>query len=94
MELNYANPLPFKHISIATDEAVEYIYKRMTHEIEPLKTRWNKFNDMCCGGIEPGCVYTVAGASGTGKKNIAVYIRNNINYNRAKTGKSEMIIPW
>jgi len=27
-------------------------------------------------------------------KNIAVYIRNNINYNRAKTGKSEMIIPW
>lgn len=67
MELNYANPLPFKHISIATDEAVEYIYKRMTHEIEPLKTRWNKFNDMCCGGIEPGCVYTVAGASGTGK---------------------------
>lgn len=67
MELNYVNPLPFKHISIATDEAVEYIYKRMTHEIEPLKTRWNKFNDMCCGGIEPGCVYTVAGASGTGK---------------------------
>ena len=22
---------------------------------------------MCCGGIEPGCVYTIVGASGTGK---------------------------
>ena len=22
---------------------------------------------MCCGGIEPGCVYTIAGISGTGK---------------------------
>ena len=93
MEQNYYNPLPFKHISDATNEAIVYIKRRKNHEIEPLKSRWNKFNEMCCGGIEPGCVYTIAGASGTGK-NIAVYIRNNINYYRAKTGKSEMIIPW
>lgn len=67
MEQNYVNPLPFKHISEVTKETVTYIRKRKNHEIEPLKTRWNKFNEMCCGGIEPGCVYTVAGASGTGK---------------------------
>ena len=68
MAHNYDNnPLPFKHISTATEEAVEYIRKRKNHEIEPLKSRWNKFNNMCCGGIEPGCVYTIVGASGTGK---------------------------
>lgn len=67
MEQNYVNPLPFKHISIAASEAVTYIRRRKNHEIEPLKSRWNKFNEMCCGGIEPGCVYTIAGASGTGK---------------------------
>ena len=67
MEQNYYNPLPFKHISDATNEAIIYIKRRKNHEIEPLKSRWNKFNEMCCGGIEPGCVYTIAGASGTGK---------------------------
>ena len=67
MEQNYVNPIPFKHISTAASEAVTYIRRRKNHEIEPLKSRWNKFNEMCCGGIEPGCVYTIVGASGTGK---------------------------
>ena len=67
MEQNYVNPLPFKHISTAASEAVTYIRRRKNHEIEPLKSMWNKFNEMCCGGIEPGCVYTIVGASGTGK---------------------------
>lgn len=67
MEQNLYSPLPFKHISVAADEAVTYIKQRKNHEIEPLKSRWNKFNFMCCGGIEPGCVYTIVGASGTGK---------------------------
>ena len=92
MEQNLYSPLPFKHISVAADEAVTYIKQRKNHEIEPLKSRWNKFNFMCCGGIEPGCVYTIVGASGTG--NTAVYIRNNIDYYRAKTVKTEMLIPW
>lgn len=60
-------PVPFKHISQAATEAVEYIRKRRDHEIDPLKSRWNKFNFMIGGGIEPGCVYTIVGASGTGK---------------------------
>ena len=67
MEQNYVNPLPFNHISTAASEAVTYIRRRKNHEIEPLKSRWNKFNEVCCGGIEPGCVYTIVGASGTGK---------------------------
>ena len=67
MEQNLSSPLPYKHISVAADEAVTYIKQRKNHEIEPLKSRWNKFNFMCCGGIEPGCVYTIVGASGTGK---------------------------
>lgn len=67
MEQIYDNILPFKHISEAANEAVTYIKRRKSHEIEPLKSRWKKFNDMCCGGIEPGCVYTIAGISGTGK---------------------------
>lgn len=67
MEQTYYSPLPFKHISVAADEAVTYIKQRKNHEIEPLKSRWKKFNMLCCGGIEPGCVYTIVGASGTGK---------------------------
>lgn len=67
MEQNCDNILLFKHISDATNEAITYIRQRKNHEVEPLKSRWNKFNEMCCGGIEPGCVYTIAGISGTGK---------------------------
>ena len=67
MEQPLSSPLPYKHISQAAVEAVEYIRKRKDHELDPLKSRWNKFNLMCCGGIEPACVYTIAGASGTGK---------------------------
>lgn len=65
MEQNYDNIPIFKHISEVTEDTKEYIRKRQTREIEPLKTRWNKFNDMC--SIEPGNVYTIAGISGTGK---------------------------
>lgn len=67
MEQVSVKPLFFKHISIAAEEAVVYMRKRKSHEIEPLKSRWNKFNIMIGGGIEPSCVYTIVGASGTGK---------------------------
>lgn len=59
--------LSFRHISVATKEAVEYIKKRRNHEIESLKTRWNKFNRSCMGGIEPNTIYTIVGISGSGK---------------------------
>lgn len=67
MEQNSYNTLMFKHISVATKEAVSYIKARKEHLIDPLKSRWPKFNYVSGGGIEPGCVYTIAGASGTGK---------------------------
>lgn len=67
MEQQSTSSLSFKHISVAANEAVKYIKDRKTHTINPLKTRWKKFNKACSGGLEPGNVITVAGASGTGK---------------------------
>lgn len=67
MEQPSTNILSSCHISTATNEAVEYIKKRKNHEIESLRTRWNKFNKQCMGGIEPNTIYTVVGISGSGK---------------------------
>lgn len=65
-EISY-KPLPFKHISTATNEALDYIIKRRNKDIQLLKTRWEKFNRICGGGIEPNTVITIAGASSSGK---------------------------
>ena len=50
------------------------------------------------GGVEPNCIYTIAGISGSGDvvlfKNIAVYTGNRIDNYRANTGNAEMQIPW
>ena len=48
-------------------EAINYIEGRKERNIVSLKTRWEKFNKQCMGGIEPNTVYTIAGISGTGK---------------------------
>ena len=37
----------------------------------PLKTRWSKFNKVCCGGLEPNMILTIAGGSGSGKSAFA-----------------------
>lgn len=67
MEQMSSKTLSFRHISTATNEAVEYIRKRKNHEIQSLRTRWNKFNKSCIGGIEPNTIYTIVGISGSGK---------------------------
>lgn len=67
MEQISSKTLSFRHISAATNEAVEYIRKRKNHEIQSLRTRWNKFNKSCMGGIEPNTIYTIVGISGSGK---------------------------
>lgn len=67
MEQMSSKTLSFRHISTATNEAVEYIRKRKNHEIQSLRTRWNKFNKSCMGGIEPNMIYTIVGISGSGK---------------------------
>ena len=71
MEQKSFNTLPFKSISEVADESLEYIRKRKDKTIIPLKTRWNKFNKVCCGGIEPNMIITIAGGSGSGKSAFA-----------------------
>lgn len=71
MEQKSFNTLPFKSISEVADESLEYIRKRKDKTIVPLKTRWNKFNKVCCDGIEPNMIITIAGGSGSGKSAFA-----------------------
>lgn len=66
MEQQLFKTLPFKTIAQVTDESVAYIKARKDKTIIPLKTRWNKFNKVCCGGIEPNMIVTIAGGSGSG----------------------------
>lgn len=63
----FSNILKIQPISIATTEAVNYIRDRKLHKIQSLKTRWDKFNRQCMGGIEPNTIYTIVGISGAGK---------------------------
>ena len=67
MENESIKVLPFKTISEVAKESLSYIDARRKHIITPLKTRWKKFNRVCCGGIEPNMIFTIAGGSGSGK---------------------------
>lgn len=78
MEQISTNILTFRHISTATNEAVEYIRKRKNHEIVSLHTRWNKLNKACMGGIEPNTIYTVVGISGSGKSSFVNTLETDI----------------
>ena len=60
-------PVAFKTTAQVTEEAVNYIKERKNHTIRPLKSRWQKFNRVTCGGIEPNMIFTIAGSSGSGK---------------------------
>ena len=70
MEQKSYNTLPFKHISKATDEIIDYMSQRKNHKIDSLRTRWPKFNTLCMGGIEPNAIYTFSGISGSGKSSL------------------------
>lgn len=59
-------------------EAINYIAGRREHNIVSLKTRWNKFNKQCMGGIEPNTVYTIAGVSGTGKSSWSNLVQTDL----------------
>lgn len=71
MEQQSCNILPYKTIAEVTDESIRYIEARKNKTIVPLKTRWTKFNKVCCGGIEPNMIITIAGGSGSGKSAFA-----------------------
>ena len=70
--------IAYKTIAQAAKESVDYIRARKDHTIVPLKTRWKKFNKVCCGGIEPGMILTIAGISGTGKSAVANMIETDL----------------
>lgn len=78
MEQISTKTLTFKHISSATNEAVEYIRKRKNHEIVSLRTRWSKFNKPCMGGIEPNTIYTIVGISGSGKSSFVNTLESDL----------------
>lgn len=71
MEQVSFNTLPYKTIAQVTDESISYIKARKDKTIIPLKTRWSKFNKVCCGGLEPNMILTIAGGSGSGKSAFA-----------------------
>lgn len=66
METALFKTLPYKTISEVTDESLRYIKARKDKTIVPLKARWEKFNNVCCGGLEPNMIVTIAGSSGSG----------------------------
>lgn len=75
MEQNLSNIRP---ISVVAQEAINYIAGRRDHNIVSLKTRWEKLNRQCMGGIEPNTIYTFAGISGTGKSSLCNTITTDI----------------
>ena len=75
MEQNLSNVKP---MSVVAQEAINYIEGRRTHNIVSLKTRWNKLNKQCMGGIEPNTVLTIAGISGSGKSSMANLIQTDV----------------
>ena len=60
-------PLPWRHISKASNAALRYIDGRRKGEIKSLITPWKKFNRISMGGIEWQTITTIAGMSGSGK---------------------------
>ena len=75
MEQNLSNVRP---ISVVAQEAINYIAGRRDRNIVSLKTRWEKFNKQCMGGIEPNIVMTIAGISGSGKSSFANLIQTDL----------------
>ena len=75
MEQNLSKVRP---MSVVAQEAVNYIAGRREHSIVSLKTRWEKFNKQCMGGIEPNIVMTIAGISGSGKSSMANLIQTDL----------------
>lgn len=72
------NSFKVRSMAQVAQEAINYISGRREHSIASLKTRWNKFNKQCMGGIEPNIVMTIAGISGSGKSSIANLIQTDI----------------
>jgi replicative DNA helicase len=79
MEQNsYNRSLTYKHISHSTDDILTYINNRRKGIAKSLKTRWDKFNMVCMGGIEPNVIISIAGISGSGKSSFANSLESDL----------------
>ena len=72
------NSFNIRHMSVVAQEAINYIEGRRDRNIVSLRTRWEKFNRQCMGGIEPNIVMTIAGISGSGKSSFANLIQTDL----------------
>ena len=72
------NSFKIRPMSAVAQEAINYIEGRRNKNIVSLKTRWEKFNRQCMGGIEPNVVMTIAGISGSGKSSFANLIQTDL----------------
>lgn len=77
MEPN-SSKLSIRPMSVVAQEAINYIRSRKEHNIESLKTRWNKLNRMCMGGVESNIVMTITGISGSGKSSFVNLLQTDI----------------
>lgn len=66
------------HIKSAVNEALWYIQNRNIGKVKSLRTRWDKLNAVCMGGIEPNIIMTIGGISGSGKSTILNQIESDI----------------
>lgn len=82
--------LTFKHISVASDEILTYINNRRLGIVKSLKTRWDKFNKNCNGGIEQNTIYCIAGISSSGKSAFLTSLESDLfDYNH---GSEEIVV--
>ena len=71
MEENLYKSLKYRPISNAANEIVDYIKSRKDGDEQSLKTRWDKLNNFCMGGLDWNTIVTIGGMSGSGKSSIA-----------------------
>lgn len=67
----------FKHVSVAFEEATEYMEARKDGLIKSIKTPWDSFNDAGMDGIEWNSMYVISARPGVGKTLISQLITSN-----------------
>lgn len=59
--------LGFQPIEVAVDQCYANIIAGKKGERQVFPTKWNKFNKLLLGGLQPGKMYVIAGRPGSGK---------------------------
>lgn len=76
-------PLPYKHVSDAVAQALEYMDGRRKGTVKSLKTSFPKLNKALLAGVEWGRIFTIAGLSGSGKSTICEQLKRDfVDYNK------------